>query len=367
MYNDAWDDYYDHREDAREDWQDHREDLDGNAAIARRTDRNSGPSAPARPRSSARSVNRRDRKTDLRRRRNERSGAQGAAAQSATSQAQRPARTGNAEARGYGEGSRSQAATQKNSGSSDAFSGYSNGRSTSSASSRGQQSRSSSRSRGGRRPPPVSDSKEADTHDQTISARSALVFACAWLALLASRRPPRDRPRRTVRLPRLKTPSRRSSRAVKTGNVDALLAVFGPEGRELIASSDSATARMNRQVFAVAFREQWHLEDATADRKTLVVGNEELALPGAARQRRRGMAIRHRRRQGRSAGAADRTKRAAGDRDLPCLRHRAAALRATGTRRQARRPARGEVPERSRQGERPVLAGRARPEAESTW
>ena len=30
MYNDAWDDYYDHREDAREDWQDHREDLGEN-------------------------------------------------------------------------------------------------------------------------------------------------------------------------------------------------------------------------------------------------------------------------------------------------------------------------------------------------
>ena len=27
MYNDAWDDYYDHREDARDDWMDHREDL----------------------------------------------------------------------------------------------------------------------------------------------------------------------------------------------------------------------------------------------------------------------------------------------------------------------------------------------------
>ena len=27
MYNDAWDDWYDHREDARDDWQDHREDL----------------------------------------------------------------------------------------------------------------------------------------------------------------------------------------------------------------------------------------------------------------------------------------------------------------------------------------------------
>src|SRR5262245_33956715 len=27
MYNDAWNDYYDHREDAREDWMDHREDV----------------------------------------------------------------------------------------------------------------------------------------------------------------------------------------------------------------------------------------------------------------------------------------------------------------------------------------------------
>src|SRR6186713_3166670 len=27
MYNDAWDDYYDHREDARGDWMDHREDI----------------------------------------------------------------------------------------------------------------------------------------------------------------------------------------------------------------------------------------------------------------------------------------------------------------------------------------------------
>ena len=42
------------------------------AAIARRTDRNSGPSALARPRSSARTVNRRGRKIDRSRRRNER-------------------------------------------------------------------------------------------------------------------------------------------------------------------------------------------------------------------------------------------------------------------------------------------------------
>ena len=36
---------------------------------------------------------------------------------------------------------------------------------------------------------------------------------------------------------------------------------------------------MNRQVFTVAAREQWHLEDATAGRKTLVVGNEDWPFP----------------------------------------------------------------------------------------
>ena len=39
---------------------------------------------------------------------------------------------------------------------------------------------------------------------------------------------------------------------VKAGNLDALLTIFGPEGKELIASSDPATARLNRRVFAVA-------------------------------------------------------------------------------------------------------------------
>jgi Protein of unknown function (DUF2950) len=66
---------------------------------------------------------------------------------------------------------------------------------------------------------------------------------------------------------------------VKSGDLDALLAIFGPEGRELIGSSDPATARMNRRVFAVAAREQWHLEDAAPDRKTLVIGNEDWPFP----------------------------------------------------------------------------------------
>lgn len=67
--------------------------------------------------------------------------------------------------------------------------------------------------------------------------------------------------------------------AVKTENLDALSAIFGPEGRELTASADPATGRMNRRVFAVAFREQWHLEDVTPAKKTLVIGNEDWPFP----------------------------------------------------------------------------------------
>jgi hypothetical protein len=66
---------------------------------------------------------------------------------------------------------------------------------------------------------------------------------------------------------------------VKSGDLDALVAIFGPEGRELVGSADPATARMNRRVFAVAAREKWHLEDAAPDRKTLVIGNEEWPFP----------------------------------------------------------------------------------------
>ncbi len=66
---------------------------------------------------------------------------------------------------------------------------------------------------------------------------------------------------------------------VKSGNLDALLELFGPEGKELVASSNPATAKQNRQVFAYAFKEQWHLEDVTPTQKSLVVGNENWPFP----------------------------------------------------------------------------------------
>ena len=57
------------------------------------------------------------------------------------------------------------------------------------------------------------------------------------------------------------------------------MAIFGAEGKELIESSDPATARQNRRVFTSPCGEQWHLEDAAPNRKTLVIGNEDWPFP----------------------------------------------------------------------------------------
>jgi hypothetical protein len=65
----------------------------------------------------------------------------------------------------------------------------------------------------------------------------------------------------------------------KAGNLDALIAIFGAEGKELIGSSEPATARMNQKVFVVATSEQWHLSDDGPNRKTLVIGNEDWPFP----------------------------------------------------------------------------------------
>jgi hypothetical protein len=151
MYNDAWDDYYDNREDAREDWQDNREDL-----AEERTDRAENRTEQRTERTGATQ----EQRTDRQETRQENPGqaqrttpTQRSATQGTTAQTQSANRAGSAEARGYGDGSsRSQAAKPaQRSGSSDAFSGYSSGQSQRSSSARGQQSRGSSRGGGGGR------------------------------------------------------------------------------------------------------------------------------------------------------------------------------------------------------------------------
>ena len=179
MYNDAWDDYYDHREDAREDWYENREDLAeerGERAgdtREQRTERQENrqenrPEADGQrgDRSSEGQAQREQRRSDAQAERGQRDGAaatqrdqrsgdslrqrqQNTAAQTPT-QANRASAT-SAESRGYTQ-RQSQQVRDQSGRSSDAFSGYSSGRSERSASQRGSTSRSSSgssRSRGG--------------------------------------------------------------------------------------------------------------------------------------------------------------------------------------------------------------------------
>jgi len=63
------------------------------------------------------------------------------------------------------------------------------------------------------------------------------------------------------------------------GKLEGLVKLFGPEGQELVASSDPATGRRNQQVFLAAFSEGWRLEDLGTDRKELIVGNEGWPFP----------------------------------------------------------------------------------------
>jgi hypothetical protein len=158
MYNDAWDDYYDHREDAREDWQDHREDQFEDRE-ERREDRPEGASE----RQDARREGGSERQTA---RQEGTSAAQGRGADAATTSA----RTGQAEAastaragggsrsastaaygsRGYSMGGTGSSA-QRSGTRSSAFSGYGSGSASRAASSRGRSSMSRSRGGGRRR------------------------------------------------------------------------------------------------------------------------------------------------------------------------------------------------------------------------
>ena len=144
MYNDAWDDYYDAREDAREDWADHREDLYEERGERRentqeqRTDRAENRQEN-RPESSAQ----RQQAAQQAQANRQAAGTSRTATQSTT----RSATAGSGEARGYSSGGAT--AASRSGTKSDAFSGYSSGKSERAASSRGSQSRSSSRGGGG--------------------------------------------------------------------------------------------------------------------------------------------------------------------------------------------------------------------------
>jgi Protein of unknown function (DUF2950) len=67
--------------------------------------------------------------------------------------------------------------------------------------------------------------------------------------------------------------------AARADGMDALLAIFGSAGRELFDTSDPGAAQRNRQTFAVAFAEEWRVEDLGVGRKELVIGHESWPFP----------------------------------------------------------------------------------------
>jgi hypothetical protein len=110
--------------------------------------------------------------------------------------------------------------------------------------------------------------------------RHALVCACVLsmaLAPLADAAAQKAAASRTFATP--EEAAKALVETVRKGDVAALLAIFGPDGKDLLESSDRATARMNQQVFTIAAAERWYLEDAAPNRKMLVIGNEEWPFP----------------------------------------------------------------------------------------
>jgi hypothetical protein len=141
MYDDAWDDWYDHREDAREDWMDHREDV-----MEERGDR----SRSAQEQRTERTQSRQENRPETQAQRDQRRTDAKSAASSGTAPSATATSRSSTESRGYSKDA-ARTSAERSGTKSDAFSGYSSGRSERAASSRGNSSRSSSRGGGGSR------------------------------------------------------------------------------------------------------------------------------------------------------------------------------------------------------------------------
>jgi hypothetical protein len=66
---------------------------------------------------------------------------------------------------------------------------------------------------------------------------------------------------------------------VKGGDLQRVLALFGPEGSDVVSTSDPATGRRNQEVFLAAVAEGWHVEDRAGGGKELIAGNEQWPFP----------------------------------------------------------------------------------------
>ena len=162
-----------------------------------------------------------------------------------------------------------------------------------------------------------------------IMKRIATVLSSAALAAsLSCSSSPKGPGERTFKTP--EEAVRALTAAAKAGSVDDLRPIFGPEGKQLIDSSDPDTARRNREVFRVAVARRLAAGGSRNQHEGPGHRQRSMAVPGAARQRRGRLAIRHRRRERGSGRAPDRPQRAGGDSRLPHLCRRPAPLCRSG-------------------------------------
>lgn len=109
------------------------------------------------------------------------------------------------------------------------------------------------------------------------ACRAGLASTCAVLLATIGCGSPAEPKQRTFAAP--EDAVQTLADTVKKHDVSEVVAIFGPEGQELIDSSDPASARQGREVFTAAMAQGWRLTDQGADRKELVMGNEDWPFP----------------------------------------------------------------------------------------
>jgi hypothetical protein len=67
--------------------------------------------------------------------------------------------------------------------------------------------------------------------------------------------------------------------AAKASDTPAILAMFGPEGRDILSSGDAVQDRRAREVFVIAMDQRWQLQPTDANHRELVIGNEQWPFP----------------------------------------------------------------------------------------
>lgn len=118
--------------------------------------------------------------------------------------------------------------------------------------------------------------------DRSVSSGSNAPSLAAWLLALVAMATlqacaPTPPPQRSF-----KTPQEAVQALIKAAaaeGTDDLITIFGPDGRDLVSSSDPVATRRNRQVFTVAASERWYLVDEGTNLKMLVVGYELWPFP----------------------------------------------------------------------------------------